>query len=100
MPMTTPWVALLPPEVRALRASPKSATLTRPSSASSTFSGLMSRWTIPAAWAAESADSTGSSTSNASRGVSRTRSRSQSRRVRPATYSMARKTVPLSSPWS
>ena len=42
------------------RARPKSATLTRPSSESRTFSGLTSRWMSPAWWAAPSAASTGS----------------------------------------
>ena len=82
------------------RASPKSATLTRPSEEMRTFSGLMSRWTMPARWAASSADSTGAMTSRDCRGESRPRSRIRSRRVAPSTYSMTRKTTPLSLPWS
>src|SRR5262249_31805254 len=37
-----------------LRANPKSPTRTRPSSPTSTFAGLKSRWTMPAVWAAAS----------------------------------------------
>ena len=77
------------------RARPKSATLTRPSSASRTFSGLMSRWMMPVQWAAASASSTGSSRESASRGVSRPRSLIRSRSVRPGTYSMTRNHEPV-----
>lgn len=82
------------------RTSPKSATLTRPSSPIRTFSGFMSRWTNPARCAAPSAASTGSRMSSAARGWSAPRSRSTSRRVQPATYSMARYTYVPSVPWS
>ena len=54
IPVAVCWVI----EVIAL-ARPKSATLTRPSSAISTFSGLTSRWISPAWWAAASAATTG-----------------------------------------
>jgi hypothetical protein len=52
------------------RASPKSATLIAPEGCSRTFSGLMSRCTSPASWAAASARSTGSMRAMASRAVS------------------------------
>ncbi|CAM5418213.1 hypothetical protein SFUMM280S_09826 [Streptomyces fumanus] len=76
--------------VSTARTSPKSATLTRPSSPISTFSGFMSRCTNPARCAAPSAASTGSRMSSAARGWSAPRSRSRSRRVQPETYSIAR----------
>ena len=66
MPISTPPVWLVCPVPTTARASPKSATLTTPSMPMSTFSGLMSRCTMPARWAAVSPASTGSSTANAS----------------------------------
>ncbi len=70
--------------------SPKSATLTRPSSPIRTFSGFMSRCTNPARWAAPSAARTGSRMSSAALGWRAPRSRRTSRRVQPETYSIAR----------
>ncbi len=67
--MSTPWVAVCWVSALTALASPKSATLTRPSSAISTFSGFTSRCTMPARWAAASAESTGSSTANARPGA-------------------------------
>ena len=49
------WVRSAPSAALAM---PKSATFTRPSPASSTLAGLMSRWTRPARWAASSASAT------------------------------------------
>ena len=65
--MITPPVAVCWVSVVTALARPKSATLTRPpddSSAIRTFSGLMSRWTTPARWAAASAETTGSSSAS------------------------------------
>ena len=45
---------------------PKSAIFTCPSAAQRTFSGLMSRWTIPAAWAKASPAQTSRATRTAS----------------------------------
>ena len=72
MPSTVPVVV----EVTSVtaRASPKSASLTRPSVASSTFSGLMSRCTRPTRCAAASASSTLSPMRSASPTVSAPRS--------------------------
>ena len=58
-PVAVCWVVAL----MAL-ASPKSATLIRPSSAMRTFSGLTSRWIRPARCAAASAETTGSSSAS------------------------------------
>ncbi|CPU67901.1 Uncharacterised protein [Mycobacteroides abscessus] len=72
------------------RARPKSVTLSRPSVSSRTFSGLMSRCTSPARWAAASASSTWSSTSSVRPSV-KVRSVSMvRRRFDPATYSIVR----------
>ncbi len=71
MPISTPPVAVCWVSALTARASPKSATLTRPSSASSTFSGFTSRWIRPAACAAASAESTGSSRVSALAGCHR-----------------------------
>ncbi|CAM5379999.1 hypothetical protein SRIMM317S_02551 [Streptomyces rimosus subsp. rimosus] len=87
MPRTEPVEAVV--WVPMVRTSPKSATLTRPSSPISTFSGFMSRCTSPARWAAPSAASIGSRMSSAARGWRAPRSRSTSRSVQPATYSIA-----------
>ena len=100
MPIRTPPVWLVCPVPTTARASPKSATFTTPSVPMSTFSGLMSRCTMPARWAAVSPDSTGSSTAKASATVSRPRAVSRSRSVRPRTSSMTRNTRPWSLPWS
>ena len=83
------------------RASPKSATLTRPSSPSSTFSGLTSRWTSPAPWAAARARRTGSSSASARAGETGPCS-TTSRRVPPLTYSITRNAVRVAAsvPWS
>ena len=67
MPISTPPVAVCWVSALTARASPKSATLTRPSSAIRTFSGFTSRWIIPARWAAASAESTGSISASALR---------------------------------
>ena len=55
--MRTPPVAVCWVSALTALARPKSATLTRPSSAMRTFSGLTSRWISPARWAAASAES-------------------------------------------
>ncbi|GAA3146795.1 hypothetical protein GCM10020001_082630 [Nonomuraea salmonea] len=54
---TSPPVAVSPASA-SMEAMPKSVSTTRPSSASSTFSGLTSRCSTPVAWAARSASST------------------------------------------
>ncbi len=100
MPIRTPWVAVCWVSALTALASPKSATLTRPSSAMSTFSGLTSRCTRPARWAAASAESTGSITASARAGVIGASLTMESRSVWPVTSSMTRNTVPSSSPWS
>ena len=64
--MSTPPVWLVCPVPTTARASPKSATFTTPSMPMSTFSGLMSRCTMPARCAAVSPASTGSRTAKAS----------------------------------
>ncbi len=88
MPSTVPVVVFDTSEMA--RARPKSATLGRPvPSSSNTFSGLMSRCTIPLACAAASAESTTSRTANERRSV-RSPSRMSWRRLVPGTYSMVR----------
>ena len=82
------------------RARPKSATLTRPSAVTRTFSGLMSRCTIPDACAAASPSSTPVMISSAVAGENRPLSRSTCLSVRPCTYSMARYRNEPSAPWS
>ena len=64
-------------------ASPKSATLICPRSLIKTFSGLTSRWTSPASWAAARAASTGSISSSALLGAIGASRLSTSRRVCP-----------------
>ena len=66
MPRSTPVCAVVVWVVTA-RARPKSATLTVPSSRRMMFSGLTSRWMMPARWAAASACRTGSMMSRAAR---------------------------------
>ena len=85
-------------EVDAARARPKSVTLYVPSRATSTFSGLTSRWMSPVAWASVSASRTACMTSKASAGLKAPRSRSWSRRVRPPSSSIASHTTSPSSP--
>ncbi|OLT09544.1 hypothetical protein BJF77_10180 [Kocuria sp. CNJ-770] len=86
MPSTVP----LPVCWSTARVSPKSATVTRPPAAIRTFSGLTSRCTSPARWAAASPSRAASITSSASRGVRAPRRRSRSRSVEPSTCSMTR----------
>ena len=94
-PVAVCWVVAL-----TALASPKSATLTRPSSAMRTFSGFTSRCTSPARCAAASAETTGSSSASAREGDIGASLPIVSRRVCPGTSSMARKTLPSSLPWS
>ena len=98
--MSTPPVAVCWVSALTARARPKSATLIRPSSAMSTFSGFTSRWISPLRCADASAESTGSRIANAFSGDIGASLAMVSRSVWPGTSSMARKTVPLSSPWS
>ena len=98
--MSTPPVAVCWVSALTARASPKSATFTRPSSASRTFSGFTSRWIMPAWWAAASAESTGSTSASAFAGAIGASLRIRSRSVWPGMYSIARNSVPSSSPWS
>ncbi len=65
---TVPISAPVLVDVEMARASPKSPSLIRPSSAISTFSGLMSRWIRPASCAAPSPSTTGSISARARRG--------------------------------
>ena len=65
-PVAVCWVVAL-----IALASPKSATLIRPSSAMSTFSGLTSRWIRPARCADASAETTGSSSARVRAGGER-----------------------------
>jgi len=88
------------PTSEAARASPKSATLIVLPSPSRTFSGLTSRWMMPARCAAARPESTPLMMSSASRGLSLPRSRSRSRSVRPGTYSMTRYSRSPWAPWS
>ncbi len=69
--MSRPWVAAVDVAAEIARARPKSATFTRPSSVSRTFSGFTSRCTKPARCAASSACSTGSRIVSACSGESR-----------------------------
>ena len=100
MPISTPPVAVCWVSALMARARPKSATLMRPSGASRTFSGFTSRWIILDWWAAASADSTGSRSSSALLGFIGASLRIRSRIVWPGMYSITRKSVPSSSPWS
>ena len=88
------------PTAAEARASPKSTTLTRPSGAISTFSGLTSRCTIPAWCAAASPARMGSMIPSASCQVNQPRSRISARSVCPGTYSIARNRYSPSAPWS
>ena len=86
------------PVSRADRASPKSVTRTRPSSPTSTLSGLKSRWTMPAACAAASPRPACTNTRRISRhgrGVS-----SQRASVAPSTSSIATNMQSRSNPTS
>ncbi|MCB9748871.1 MAG: hypothetical protein H6713_02565 [Myxococcales bacterium] len=81
------------------RASPKSITRTRPSSPSITLSGLKSRCTSPAAWAAASPRAAArylSTTSRHDRGCARSHARS----VTPRMCSIATNTRPSCTPTS
>ena len=86
--MSTPPVAVCWVSALTARARPKSATLTRPSSAIRTFSGLTSRWIRPARCAAASAESTGSSRATARAGGIGASLRMTSRRVMPSMSSI------------
>ena len=88
MPSTLPVVVCVT-SVTA-RARPKSATLaTEPSEGSSTFSGLMSRWTRPARWAAPSGRNSWATSPRASLTDSGPAAM-RSRNVGPSTYSITR----------
>ncbi len=100
MPISTPLVTVCWVSALIALARPKSATLIRPSSAIRTFSGFTSRWISPARWADASAESTGSISASAREGGIGLSLVMVSRRVCPVISSMARKTVPASSPWS
>ena len=103
MPISTPPVTVCWVSALIALARPKSATLTRPPEAVSsmrTFSGFTSRWIRPARWAAASAEATGSIRASARAGGIGASVRMTSRSVWPGTYSIARKTMPSSSPWS
>ena len=84
-------------ESAAARAIPKSITLTSPLRVSITLPGLMSRCTIPAAWAASRAAQMSAVISSARRGSSRPSICSTSRSVRPSTCSMTMYGTPASS---
>jgi hypothetical protein len=89
--------APVPP--RGGRAMPKSVTRTRPSTPTSTLSGLKSRCTSPASWAAcrpRPAATNVSTTSGQARGCSRCHAVS----VWPSTSSMAKNTRPSNVPTS
>ena len=77
-------------ELPIARARPKSATFTRPSSASRMFSGLMSRWMMPARCAAWRAWATAIEMRSASRTVRAPARDSSARSVSPSISSMAR----------
>ncbi len=82
------------------RAMPKSISLALPVGSSSRFSGLMSRWMTPTAWAApRPAQSCLASRSPAEYG-SRWAWSSMNRKVTPRTYSMEMKAIRSSSPKS
>ena len=82
-----------------LLAMPKSAILTDPSAATSTFPGLTSRWTMPAAWAAPSAPSTWTAMARTSSGGSGPAAM-RSARVWPGSRSMTMNGTPSCSPVS
>jgi hypothetical protein len=88
------------PAADCARDRPKSATLTRPSPVTRTFSGLTSRCTIPEACADASPSSTAVMISSAVAGENRPLSLSRPLSVRPGTYSMARYRNGPSAPWS
>ena len=90
MPIRTPPVAVCWVSALTALASPKSATLTRPSSAMRTFSGLMSRWMMRAWCAADSAERIGSISASALVAGIGDSLRITSRSVWPGTYSIAR----------
>jgi hypothetical protein len=80
-------------------ARPKSLTRGRPSSPTSTFSGLKSRWTTPLWWASTSPRPAARNTSSTS-GRERGCFPSQWRRVVPSTSSITKKTRSLNRPTS
>ena len=98
--MTAPLARVCWVSAPRARARPKSATLTSPEAEIRTFSGLMSRCTMPWACAAESACSTCSSSASERAGDIGACSRISSRKVVPRTCSMTMKSRPWSSPWS
>jgi hypothetical protein len=77
-------------------AMPKSVTRTRPSSDSSTFAGLTSRWMSRASWAADRASATWPAMATASVISSRPLLSSRPRRVEPRTSSMTMASSPSS----
>ena len=98
VPMSSP--ALVWPAAACALARPKSATLTRPSAVSRTFSGLTSRCTMPDACAAARPSRTPVMMSRAAAGENHPRSLSSCLSVRPWMYSMARYRKGPSAPWS
>jgi hypothetical protein len=91
-----------PPDGWSARATPKSVRRARPgapaSDSTSTFSGLRSRCTTPAAWAAASASARSRSTAAASAAGSAPCASSRSRSEPPATYSIANQSSDPASP--
>src|SRR5690349_10071119 len=84
VPIATPCiVSCVSPDID--RATPKSASSARPSSVMKMFSGFTSRWMIPIACAAESADATSRSTRTTNSGASGRSSWITCLRVRPLT---------------
>ena len=82
------------------RASPKSATRTRPCSSKRRFAGLMSRWTMPRACAYWSAAATWRPTCAACDGLRRAPVSSSPRRLPPLRSSTTMNGTPASSPQS
>ncbi len=72
------------------RAMPKSITLIAPLGVIMMLDGLISRWTIPAAWLCSSASSTTPTTSSARSGANGPSPSRTSRRVAPSTSSITR----------
>ena len=90
IPRTAPPASGRATRARA-RATPRSMIRTRWSSVISTFSGLRSRWTMPAAWMAARPAATWSAISRSSASGTVPSSRPRARSVLPRTYSMTRK---------
>ena len=98
VPKAEPSTVIVPALPSCSRAMPKSSSLSTPSCVTKTFSGLMSRWTIPfwcAAWTTSSSRSASARTSAGGRLPPRRSARAS--RLSPSSSSITRKADPSSA---